>query len=91
MMLSQKDLEQIEDFAYNLTPISDIALLLNIDKRLLLEGIADDSSDIYKAYYTGKAKIQLEIRKNEITLAQAGSPQAMQLVDGYLSKMNSEE
>lgn len=91
MKLSDEQIAQIEDYAYSLTPIGDIALLLGIGTSELKEQIFDEYNAAHAAYYRGKARILLEIRRNELTLAQAGSPQAMQLVNEYIYKMNSEE
>lgn len=74
-----------------LTPVSDIAVLMDIDERCLREIISDKSHPAGIAYRKGKAERALQIRKNELELAEAGSPLAVQLIGSYIRDMDSDE
>lgn len=74
-----------------LTPVSDIAVLMDIDERRFREILSDKSHPASLAYRKGKAERTLQIRKNELELAEAGSPLAVQLIGSYLRDMDSDE
>lgn len=74
-----------------LTPVSDIAVLMDIDERRFREILSDRSHPASLAYRKGKAERALQIRKNELELAEAGSPLAVQLIGSYLRDMDSDE
>ena len=61
-----------------LTPVSDIAVLMDIDERMLRDILSDRSHLASLAYRKGKA-------------AEAGSPLAVQLIGSYLRDMDSDE
>ncbi len=74
-----------------LTPVSDIAVLMDVDERRLREIISDKSNPASIAYRKGKAERALQIRQNELELAEAGSPLAVQLIGSYIRDMDSDE
>ena len=74
-----------------LTPVSDIAVLMDIDERRFREILSDKSHPASLAYRKGKAERPLQIRQNELELAEAGSPLAVQLIGSYLRDMDSDE
>lgn len=90
MNYSNADIEKVQELAEILTPISEIAALMNFDCDSLREDISRKHSEISKAYYRGKAKTALEFRKNEIELANAGSPLAVQMTKKYLNEMEDD-
>ena len=57
-----------------LTPVSDIAVLMDIDERRFRDILSDKSHPASLAYRKGKAERALQIRQNELELAEAGSP-----------------
>lgn len=81
------DLDIIEEYAGKLTPPRDIAILEGYDYIDFVTELKDPNSDLHKAYYRGKARTALRIRENELQLAEAGSPLAVQLVSSYLNDM----
>ncbi len=91
MDYSTEQIERIKDLAACLTPISDIAVLLDIDIDALRMDIHDRTNPISRAYYHAKADISLKLRKQEIELANVGSPLAVQLTNSYLLNMDSDE
>lgn len=74
-----------------LTPVRDIALLIGIPEGELRRELANPNSEIYKAYYTTKAEVALEIRRRDIQLAEDGSPSAAEKVTTYLRNMSNDE
>lgn len=83
--------EQIEELAAIFMPISDIAVILEINQAELREAIADNSSPIALAYAKGKAKAKAKIRAQEMQLAQLGSPLGVQNVKDNLIDMEADE
>lgn len=88
-ILSQ--INDIAELAAALTPVEDIAVLLDIDADELRMQLADTSSPVRKAYLKARANTALMLRKQEIELARVGSPLAVQLTNAYLRDMISTE
>ena len=91
MDFTQQQIDELQGYAENLTPIPDIAVLMDVDTFSLREAIADEHSAISRAYRRGKALTTLRIRQNELQLADAGSPLAVQLMNSYVRDMDAEE
>ena len=88
---NQEVLDSIAELAAALTPISEIAALLDIIEEMLRLAINDKSSPVRKVYIKAKAKTALKLRKQEIELAEVGSPLAVQLTSSYLRDMQTDE
>ena len=80
----------MQDLAETLTPISEMSVLLDINEDDLREEILKPSSKLHRAYYLGMATEKQQLRKNELDLAAAGSPQAVQRTHEYLNQMLEE-
>lgn len=91
MEFTSAQIDRIKELATMLTPVSDIAVLMDVDERRLRENIFDKSHPAGIAYRKGKAERALQIRQNELELAEAGSPLAVQLVGSYIRDMDSDE
>lgn len=91
MFYSEIIIEQIGALARDLTPICDIAAILDLDEDELRQVIADRRSEASKAYYYNKAQTKLLLRKQELELAKVGSPLAVQQSIGYIRDMNTNE
>lgn len=91
MDYSTLQLEQIKELAECLTPIGDMAVLLNVDVDQLRVDIRNRATPISRAYHHAKASTALKLRKQEIELANVGSPLAVQLTNSYLLNMDSDE
>lgn len=83
-------MKNVQDLAETLTPISEMSVLLDINEDELREEILNPSSKLHRAYYLGMATVKQQLRKNELDLAAAGSPQAVQRTHEYLNKMLEE-
>lgn len=73
-------LEQIEDLAYKTLSIEEIAVLVDVDVSRLRLLIDDQSTDEYRAFARGRARIKRDLFSNIVDLAKKGSPQAEQLI-----------
>lgn len=91
MVYSQEQLTEIERLASKLTPISDIAILMHLDKSTLKMDINDFGSLVAEYYRRGKATTAMKLREQEIELAMVGSPLAVQLTSSYLTDMSIDE
>lgn len=88
---SDEQISQIKDLASALTPISDIAILMDLDVYQLRDVLADPTHPVSRAYRRAKAETMLSIRRNELQLASMGSPLAVQLAGTYLINMDNDE
>ena len=84
-------LDRIAELARDLTPISEIAALLDINEDMLRMEINDKSSPVRHAYMKAKAETARELRKNELELAKVGAPLAVQLTSNYPKEMQADE
>ena len=91
MDYSTQQLLKVSELAGFLTPISDIAVIMCIDVDVLRMDIRDRSTPVSLAYHKAKAETALKLRKQELELANVGSPLAVQQTKGYLLDMESDE
>lgn len=85
------DLEKLKQLASDLLPVDLIAILLDVDVLELQTSIADKGSDVSKTYYKGQAETIAAIRKQEVELAKAGSPMAVENVNEYIIEQKISE
>lgn len=71
--------------------IEDIAILCGMDEDVFRQEVENKKSEISKAYRLGKAKIKLEIHRQEIQLAKLASPAAVANTAQYLTDMELKE
>ena len=91
MDYSTEQLQQVSELAGFLTPLSDIAVMMGVDADALRMDIRDRSTPVSLAYHKAKAATALKLRKQELELANVGSPLAVQQTKGYLLDMESDE
>lgn len=84
-------IDKLKEYAADLLPIDAIAILLEIDELLLRELISDHTSEASKAYYFGQAETIAAIHKQEVELAKAGSPLAVENVADYIIEQKTSE
>ena len=84
-------IDEIQAYVKELTPISDMALLLGVSERQLRDAIDDLSSPVSLAYRTAKAQVALELRRRDIELAEAGSSTAADEVNAHFRRMLRDE
>lgn len=85
------DTDKLARLTEQLTPISDMALLLEVPEGHLRDAISDYASPASLAYRTAKARLTLRLRCQDIELAEAGSPSAAEALREHLIKMLQDE
>ena len=91
MDYSDEFIHNVQELAEALTPVSDIAALLDVDESMLREELCNKLSPLRKAYDKGKATTALALRKQGLELAKVGSPLAVQLTASYVKDMTIDE
>jgi hypothetical protein len=85
MHLLDQQLAEIEELSGLFLTADEIAILLDLDIEAFMKCINNRKGDAYKAYFRGKTKSKKLIRENVVKMARNGSPQAEEMVDGYIS------
>ena len=57
----------MQELAENLTPISEMSVLLDIKEDVLRDEILDPASELRRVYYLGMAKVRQQIRRLEVS------------------------
>lgn len=91
MYFSQEIIERIAGYAADLTPISEIAALLDINEDMLRLALSETGSEVRRAYLKAKAETAHMLRRQELEFAKVGSPLAIQLTGSYLREMTADE
>ena len=90
MELTDEQLEQLEEYAAALMNVSEISILLDIPtderNRFKVMCLQDDNSPLYKSFHKGRLTTKLELRRNIIKLAKAGSPAAEPLAIRFIKE-----
>ncbi|MDR0754186.1 MAG: hypothetical protein LBF04_02235 [Prevotellaceae bacterium] len=87
----QSNIKLIEEYASLFFTIDEISMILNINPQELRREIKANKTDAAKAYYRGKLKTQIELRKQTLEFAKKGSPQAETAMTDFLKKQNLSE
>lgn len=69
-----------------LTPIADIAVLMDVDETTLRDAIEDPNQEISKVFRCIRAETTLEMRERNIEYMESGSPSATERVAEYLKQ-----
>ena len=91
MILDDQEIALLVEYASLLLSISDIALLLVVDKDELKEEIANKETYISRRYHCGKLETIIKLRKQEIAQAELGSSTAIELVSKYIIDQSLDE
>jgi hypothetical protein len=91
MILNQKQLDLIEEYSGLFLNMEEISILLDVEYDSFRRTANNKKTDIYRAYMRGRTNAKLEIRRNVIDLAKAGSPQAEVLADKYITEQRVAE
>ena len=91
MTFTEKELEQIEQMASLYLSVTDIATVLDKRPEELRREIRTKDSPAARAYQKGKTMRKLQLRKQEIQLAQVGSPLALENARLALIDMEDDE
>lgn len=88
---SEEQIRKIGELAAELTPPSEIAVLLGLDIDVFRALLANRHSETHKAYFKAKAETAHMLRKQELELARVGSPLAVQMTGTFLHDMTADE
>lgn len=91
MTFTEKELEQIEQMASLYLSVTDIATVLDKRPEELRREIRTKDSHAARAYQKGKTMRKVQLRKQEIQLAQVGSPLALENARLALIDMEDDE
>lgn len=91
MTFTEKELEQIEQMASLYLSVTDIATVLEKRPEELRREIRTKDSPAARAYQKGKTMRKVQLRKQEIQLAQVGSPLALENARLALIDMEDDE
>lgn len=91
MTFTEKELEQIEQMASLYLSVTDIATALDKRPEELRREIRTKDSPAARAYQKGKTMRKVQLRKQEIQLAQVGSPLALENARLALIDMEDDE
>ena len=80
------DFTLFERLVKALTPIADIAELMDVDETALRDAIEDSNQEISKVFRRIRAQTTLEMRERNIEYMEAGSPSATERVAEYLKQ-----
>lgn len=80
------DFSLFERLVKALTPIADIAVLMDVDETDLRDAIEDPNQEISKVFRRIRAQTTLEMRERNIEDMEAGSPSATERVAEYLKQ-----
>ena len=83
--------QSIIEYTRMLTPIADMAVLLDMHESDLRDILSDPGDDVAKAFRRTKAEVALDIRKRDIEMAAAGSPTAAVTVSNHLAKLLTDD
>lgn len=79
LILSDEELQTIEDLAATNYSPEKIALYLDTDKRLFMDYWYDHLSDVRTCYDRGRLKAEFSINQKQLELASAGNITAAQI------------
>lgn len=90
MNYTQDQLDRIQELASIFMPISDIALVLDLDEQQLRTDIGSNT-EARRRYRKGKALSKEELLQQEMKLAKTGAPQALENTKRSLQDMEDDE
>lgn len=91
MDYNAEQLETVEKLSSVFMKISDIALIIEVDEHALRADINNETSEVSRRYRRGKASSKLKILEQEMSLAQVGSPLALENSRKALLDMEDDE
>jgi hypothetical protein len=87
----QDELNLIEEYASLFFTVSEIALMIDADQEEFRREIRAKTSPRAKAYYKGRIKTEIEMRRSTKQFAEKGSPQAEALMNEFGKKQKLDE
>ncbi len=91
MDYTAEQLENVDKLASIYMPITDIALIIEVEPSVLRADIATEGSEVRRRYLRGKAISKVKLHKQEMQLAEVGSPLALENARRNLLDMEDDE
>ena len=91
MTFTEQELEQIEQLASLYLSVTDIATVMGVRPEELRKRIRIKDDPVAIAYQKGKTMRKVQLRKQEIQLAQVGSPLTLENARLALIDMEDDE
>lgn len=91
MTYSPEQIDKIEKLASVFLPVSDIAVLIDVDPHILKADVRDYGHPARKAYVKGKTFSKAQLAAQEMKLAKIGSPLGIQSAGASLVRMELDE
>lgn len=82
-------LERVRELACALTPLPDMAVLLDVPLAELRVALTDGGHPFTRIYRRTKAEVLLDIRRRQLDLFEAGAPSAADNVAQYVRDMTA--
>ena len=83
--------QSVIEYTRMLTPIADMAVLLDMSESALRDILSSPDDEIAKAFRRTKAEVALDIRRRDIEMAAAGSPTAAVTGSNHLAKLLTDD
>lgn len=90
-MPSPIDPVEVRELAEALTPIADMAILLDVPECELRAVLNDPTTEVYNEYRRAKARVGLMVRQEIIEMAKSGAPSAVAELNNMLAKISTDE
>lgn len=87
----EQTVAQIVELAESLTPVTEIAALIDYPEDKLRLALTDKKSPLRPVYIRAKSATALKLRKRAIELALGGAREAIELTYNYLRDMAADE
>lgn len=90
MELSKAELEQVEELAFSLFSLSEIAVVLELDETQFCDAALTPPNPVHAAYHRGSLRAKASIQKAIVEAASNGSTPAQKLAFDLIHKQQSE-
>jgi len=89
MSIETDILKEITKLAALFLPPDRIARIIEMDAEEFKQALIDPKSEIFRAYYVGFDKADVELRESVIKIAKQGSQPAQDQVKKYISELKA--
>jgi len=90
MILTDKQLELIEQYAGSFLIPREIAVLIDVDAEEFLMEVINKKTEAFRSYHRGRLMKKVAVRDKVITMAIKGSPAAEEFVNKYIQDQELE-
>lgn len=91
MILSDKQLQEIEEFGNIALPLADVAIILMVPEQELAAAYAEPDSQVKMRYCAGFLRLKASLRKSISDSALQGSNPAQNLMQRYIDEIENKD